>query len=124
MTVTPSVAKLGELSSSVLDLASDRHEVVVLEDNNDILCDTPHKMIKIKRGLAPEVKVSAQYSHHALATGARPVPADNKGKREKAGWDFHYKEWPNPENLKYRSGALFVLIDNVLFHILSLCLPE
>jgi hypothetical protein len=108
-----------------------------------MLCDSPHNMIEVKRGLAPEVKVSSppadwvpdhvklecaepasflvidnpggwgqymfcpkfhnkakgkdikkgQYSHHALPTGARPVPADNEGKREKAGWNFHYKGW-------------------------------
>jgi hypothetical protein len=43
----------------VLESASDRREVVVLEDNEDIVCDSPHNMIEIKRGLAPEVKVSA-----------------------------------------------------------------
>jgi hypothetical protein len=49
----------GKLFSSVLKSASDRREIVVLEDNDDILCDTPHNMIEVKRGLAPEVKVSA-----------------------------------------------------------------
>jgi hypothetical protein len=148
-------AGAGELFASVLESASDRGEVVVLEDNEDIFCDSPHNMIEIKRGLAPEVKVSAppadwvpdriklacaepesflvidnhggwgqytfrpkfhnkakgkdiqkeQYSHHALPTGARPVPADNEGKREKAGWAFHYKGWSNDDNANLRSGA-------------------
>jgi hypothetical protein len=48
-----------ELFASMLKSASDRREVVVLEDDDDILCDTPHNLIEIKRGLAPEVKVSA-----------------------------------------------------------------
>jgi hypothetical protein len=149
-----SADKAGELFSSVLESASDRCEIVVLEDDEDILCDSPHNM---KRGLAPEVKVSSppadwvpdrvklecaepasflvldnpggwgqytfrpkfhnkakekdikkgQYSHHALPTGARPVLADDKGKREKAGWNFLYKGWSNPKNSKFRSGASY-----------------
>jgi hypothetical protein len=152
-----SAAKAGELFSSVLEPASDQREIVVLEDDDDILCDTPHNMIKVKRGLAPEVKVSAppadwvpdrvklecaepasflvidnpggwgqytfcpkfhnkakgkdikkgQYCHHVLPTGARPVPAEGKGKREKAGWNLHYTGWSNPENSNLRSGASY-----------------
>jgi hypothetical protein len=114
-------------------------------------------MIKIKRSLAPEVKVSAppanwvpdriklecakpasflvidnpgrwgqymfcpkfhnkakgkdikkgQYSHHVLPTGARQVPADNQGKREKAGWAFHCKGWSNCENTNFRSSVSY-----------------
>jgi hypothetical protein len=45
-------------TSLTLKLASDQRDIVVLEDNHDILCDTPHNIIIIKRGLAPEVKVS------------------------------------------------------------------
>jgi hypothetical protein len=54
-----SAAKTGELLSSVLEPASDRHEIVVLDSNHDIGCDTPHTMIEINLGLAAEVKVSA-----------------------------------------------------------------
>jgi hypothetical protein len=54
-----SAAKAGELFASVLESATDRREVVVLEDKKNIVCDSPHNMIEIKRGLAPEVKVSA-----------------------------------------------------------------
>jgi hypothetical protein len=53
-----SADKAGELFSSLLELASDQREIVVLEDNKDMLCDSPHNMIEVKRGLAPEVKVS------------------------------------------------------------------
>jgi hypothetical protein len=149
-----STAEAGELFASVLESARNRREVVVLEDDDDILCDTPHNMIEIKRGLAPEVKVPAdwvpdrvklectepasflvvdnprgwgqytfclkfhnkakgkdikkgQYSHHVLLTGARPVPAEDEGKREKAGWAFHYKGWSNHEKANFRSGASY-----------------
>jgi hypothetical protein len=54
-----SADKAGELFSSVLELACDRCEIVILEGDNDILCDSPHNMIEVKRGLAPEVKVSS-----------------------------------------------------------------
>jgi hypothetical protein len=53
-----SADKAGELFSSLLELASDQREIVILEDNEDMLCDSPHNMIEVKRGLAPEVKVS------------------------------------------------------------------
>jgi hypothetical protein len=152
-----SAAKAGELFASMFESASDRREVVVLEDDKDIVCDSPHNMIEIKRGLAPEVKVSAppadwvpdhiklecaepssflvienpggwgqypfcpkfhnkakgkdikkgQCSRHALPTGARPAPVDNEGKREKAGWAFHYRVWSNHENANFRSVALY-----------------
>ena len=46
-----------------------------------------------------------QYTHHALPTGARPVPADDTGSRQKAGWEFHYKKWTNEDGPKFRSGA-------------------
>jgi hypothetical protein len=53
--------------------------------------------------------MKGQYSHHALPTGgARPVPANDEGKREKAGWGFHYKKgWLNPANSKFKSGATY-----------------
>jgi hypothetical protein len=54
-----SAEDVSELFASVLESATDRLEVLVLEDDDDILCDTAHNMIEIKRGLAPEVKVSA-----------------------------------------------------------------
>jgi hypothetical protein len=62
-----SAAKAGELFSSVLELASDQHEIAVLEDNDDILCDTPHNMIKIKRGLAPEVLVHGSLAEFRIS---------------------------------------------------------
>ena len=46
-----------------------------------------------------------QYTHHALPTGAMPVPADTAGNRKKAGWDFYYDKWYNPEETKFQSGA-------------------
>ena len=46
-----------------------------------------------------------QYTHHALPTGARPVPQDAEGKRGMAGWEFHYDHWENPDGAKFRSGA-------------------
>ena len=46
-----------------------------------------------------------QYTHHALPTGARPVPADDTGSRQKAGWEFHYQKWTNEDGPKFRSGA-------------------
>ena len=48
------------------------------------------------------------YSHHALPTGARPVPPDAEGNRRIAGWDFYYDKWSNPDEdggMKFRSGA-------------------
>jgi hypothetical protein len=33
------------------------------------------------------------YAHHSLPTGARPVPADQEGKRVVDGWEFHYEKW-------------------------------
>jgi hypothetical protein len=130
-----SADKADKLFDAALQSVNDRLENVILEDNSDILCDTPHNMIEIKRGLGTEVKASAppadwvpdrikveceepasfldidnpgdwgqytfcpkfhnkakgkavrkgQYSHHALPTGARPVPANNKGKGRRLG---------------------------------------
>jgi hypothetical protein len=54
-----SADKAGEMFSSVLELASDGREIVILEEKEDMLCDSPHNMIEVKRGLAPEVKVSS-----------------------------------------------------------------
>jgi hypothetical protein len=152
-----SAAEADEFFASALESASERLEVLVLEDDADIIGDTPHNMIEIKRGLDPEVKVSeppadwvperikvefaepelfvevdnpggwgqytfrpkfhrqakgkeikkGHYSHHALPTGARPVPADADGKREKAGWEFHYQGWSNVEEAAFRSGATY-----------------
>jgi hypothetical protein len=129
----------GQVFASALESASEQLEVLVLEDDADIICNTPQNMIEIKTGLDPEVKLSeppadwvlerikvefaepesfievdnpggwgqytfhpkfhrqakgkdikkGHYSHHALPTGARPVPAGANGKREKAGWEFH-----------------------------------
>ena len=31
-----------------------------------------------------------QYVFHSLPTGARPVPADETGSRNRAGWEFHF----------------------------------
>jgi hypothetical protein len=47
-----------------------------------------------------------QYTFHSLPTGAVPVPV-NDGKREAAGWEFHYKGWKHDEvdNVSFRSGA-------------------
>ena len=39
-----SAEEASELFASVLESAADRREVLVLEDDNDILCDTAHKM--------------------------------------------------------------------------------
>lgn len=47
---------------------------------------------------------TTKYQHHALPTGAIPVPADDDGKRLKNGWEFHYKGWQNPDR-PYRCGA-------------------
>jgi hypothetical protein len=48
-----------------------------------------------------------KYAHHALPTGARPVPVGSEGKRVVDGWEFHYEKWASPEttNNKKRSGA-------------------
>ena len=48
-----------------------------------------------------------QYSHHAVPTGARPVPADADGRREAGGWDFHYRGWKNSSDVFFRSGATY-----------------
>jgi hypothetical protein len=46
------------------------------------------------------------YAHHSLPTGARPVPANQQGKRVVDGWEFHYGKWVNGmNNTKSRSGA-------------------
>ena len=46
-----------------------------------------------------------QYTHHALPTGAMPVPADAEGNRKKAGWDFHFDKWYNTDETKFRNSA-------------------
>jgi hypothetical protein len=40
-----SAEDVSELFASVVESASDRREVLILEDNDDILCDTAHNMI-------------------------------------------------------------------------------
>jgi len=55
-----------------------------------------------------------KYSHHALPTGCRPVPADASGHRAMNGWDFYYhgdyyckfydKEFPEPFKYKSEDG--------------------
>jgi hypothetical protein len=48
---------------------------------------------------------TSQYKHHAMPTGAIPVPADtNNGTRKIDGWEFFYKGWSNPDS-PYRRGA-------------------
>jgi hypothetical protein len=48
-----------------------------------------------------------QYAHHSLPTGARPVPANQEGKRMVDGWEFYYDKWVSDAaaNEKSRSGA-------------------
>jgi hypothetical protein len=41
-------------------------------------------------------KKPKKYSHHALPTGARPVPPNEAGERKVEKWQFHYKGW-DPE---------------------------
>ena len=43
-------------------------------------------------------KKNGKYVHHALLTGATPVPKNKKGKREVEGWEFHYKGWKDSKN--------------------------
>ena len=43
------------------------------------------------------------YIGHSLPTGAVPVPVKD-GKREAAGWEFHYKGWKG-DSTAFRSGA-------------------
>jgi hypothetical protein len=38
-----------------------------------------------------------QYVYHSQPTGARPVPADEMGSRNRARWEFHYGVWTNLE---------------------------
>jgi hypothetical protein len=47
------------------------------------------------------------YTCHSLPTGAVPVPVANDGKREAAGWEFHYKGWKHDsvDDVSFRSGA-------------------
>jgi hypothetical protein len=46
------------------------------------------------------------YVYHSLpSTGARPVPADETGSRNRAGWEFHYGVWTNPAGNTFQSGA-------------------
>ena len=47
---------------------------------------------------------NTKYKHHALPTGAIPVPKDTNGNRNVNGWEFFYKGWKN-DNLPYRRGA-------------------
>ena len=48
---------------------------------------------------------STKYRHHALPTGAIPVPKnDEGGRREYNGWTFHYNGWTNP-GPSHRQGA-------------------
>ena len=47
---------------------------------------------------------TAKYKHHALPTGAQPVPKDDNGKRIENGWEFFYSGWKN-DNMPYRRGA-------------------
>lgn len=47
---------------------------------------------------------TSEYKHHAMPTGAVPVPKDANGKRKINGWEFHYNGWSNPD-APYRRGA-------------------
>ena len=38
---------------------------------------------------------AAKYKHHALPTGAMPVPKIAEGIRKSNGWEFHYNGWTN-----------------------------
>ena len=49
-------------------------------------------------------KKNSKYLHHALPTGARPVPKNKKGDRICNEWKFHYKGWKN-DTMPYRNGA-------------------
>ena len=49
-------------------------------------------------------KGKGKYKHHCLPTGCTPVPADEDGKREVGGYEFHYKGWKK-EGATFRSGA-------------------
>ena len=53
-----SASEIEQLISSVEESTRERREVVVLEDDNEIICETGNNMIEIKRGLGIEVKVS------------------------------------------------------------------
>jgi hypothetical protein len=48
-----------------------------------------------------------KYTCHTLPTGAVPVPINDNGKREAAGWEFHYKGWKHDTDgtAPFRSGA-------------------
>jgi hypothetical protein len=48
------------------------------------------------------------YQFHSSPTGAKVVPLDNDGKRQVAGWEFHYKTWQGDNKTKStysRDGA-------------------
>jgi hypothetical protein len=47
---------------------------------------------------------SARYKHHALPTGAIPVPKNDEGIRKINGWSFHYNGWTN-SGTPHRHGA-------------------
>ena len=47
---------------------------------------------------------TSKYKHHALPTGAMPLPKNDDGFRKVNGWDFHYNGWTNP-GPSHRHGA-------------------
>ena len=47
---------------------------------------------------------TSKYKHHALPTGAMPVPKNDDGFRKFNGWEFHYNGWKNP-GPPHRHGA-------------------
>ena len=49
-------------------------------------------------------KKTSKYLHHALPTGALPVPKNRNGDRICNEWKFHYKGWKN-DTMPYRNGA-------------------
>ena len=46
-----------------------------------------------------------KYSHHALPTGCRPVPADKKGERKRGEFKFHYKGEYTSDDYKHMFGG-------------------
>ena len=46
-----------------------------------------------------------KYMKHELPTGCRPVPVNDKGKRESNGWEFFYKGWKSTKFPNARDGA-------------------
>ena len=53
-----SASEMEQFISSAEESTMERREVVVLEDDNEIICETGNNMIEIKIGLGIEVKVS------------------------------------------------------------------